>query len=170
MMNILETKRLLLRQQTRADIESLHLIFADPVTMGFWPSPFTLETTKNWIARNIHSYSQLGFGRWAIILKETQDLIGDCGILLQEIDGVAEYDLGYIIHHPYWQQGYGTEAVGACKQYGLEILQLPRLVANMPINHFGSVRVAQKIGMTREKTFNNPKNRHIPTYVYATSP
>ncbi len=168
-MNVLETKRLLLRQQTLTDIESLHRIFADPITMSFWPSPFTLEGTKNWVARNIHSYSQLGFGRWAVILKETQELIGDCGILPQEIDGVSEYDLGYIIHHPYWQQGYATEAVGACKEYGLETLKLPRLIANMPINHFASVRVAEKIGMTWQKTFNNPKNRDIATHIYATS-
>ncbi|WP_088243126.1 GNAT family N-acetyltransferase [Calothrix rhizosoleniae] len=168
-MDVLETKRLLLRQQSLEDIELLHRIFADPITMSFWQFPFTSEATKNWVRRNIHSYSQLGFGHWSIILKETQELIGDCGILLQEIDGVLEYDLGYIIHHPYWQRGYATEAAGACKQYGLEILKLPRLIANMPINHVASVKVAEKIGMTWQKTFNNPKNRDIATHIYANS-
>ena len=169
-MNVLQTERLLLRQQTLADTESLYRIFSDPITMSFWPSPFTLEATSKWIARNIHNYSQLGWGRWGVILKETQELIGDCGILLLEIDGVLEHDLGYIIHHPYWQYGYATEAAQACKKYGLETWKIPRLVANMPIDHLASIRVAQKIGMNWEKTFNNPKNRNIATHIYAVYP
>lgn len=169
-MNILETERLLLRQQTFADVESLYRIFSDPITMSFWQSPFTLEATRNWITRNIHSYSQLGFGRWAVLLKENQQLIGDCGILPMEINGVLEYDLGYIIHYPYWQNGYATEAVEACKQYGFKTCKMTRLIANMPTNHLASIKVAEKIGMTWEKTFNNPKNRGIPTHIYAIYP
>ena len=36
--------------------------------MSFWPSPFTLAQTEIWINNNIKRYSELGFGRWAIIL------------------------------------------------------------------------------------------------------
>jgi len=84
---------------------------------SFWPSPFTLAQTEIWINNNIKRYSELGFGRWAIILKETGELIGDCGIMLSELDGTQEYDLGYIIHYPYWHKGFGFEAAKACSNY-----------------------------------------------------
>lgn len=78
-----------------------------------------------------------------------------------------EHDLGYIVHHPHWSNGYATEAAEACKRYALETLGLRRLVANMPVEHTASARVAEKIGMTLEKTFDNPKNRGIETRLYS---
>ncbi|MDJ0736689.1 MAG: GNAT family N-acetyltransferase [Nostocaceae cyanobacterium] len=166
-MNVIETKRLILREQTLEDTESLHIILSHPITMSFWQFPFTLEATQRWIQRNFESYSNLGFGRYGVILKSTQELIGDCGLIRREIDGVIENDLGYIIHYKHWGQGYATECAAACKQYAIETLKLKRVVVNMPTNHITSIRVAKKIGMVWEKTFNNPQNRDIPTHLYA---
>lgn len=94
-------------------------------------------------------------------------MIGDVGILLAEIDGILEHDLGYIIHSPHWNHAYATEAVQACLDYGIEQFGLFRLCANMPQHHTASRRIAEKIGMRFEKSFENRRNRNILTCLYA---
>ena len=166
-MIVMETERLLIRQQTLDDLQPLYQILSNPITMSFWPTPFTLATTQAWVERNLQRYAEHGWGRWAVVLKQTGALIGDCGIIHTKVAGTLEYDLGYIIDHHHWRQGYASESVAACRDYAISTLGLGRLVANMPTHHGASARVAEKIGMTWEKTFNNPKNRNLPTHLYA---
>ncbi|MZP31478.1 GNAT family N-acetyltransferase [Heliobacterium undosum] len=168
-MNIIETNRLILRKYSPNDIPVLYNILSDPITMRFWPAPYSLEQTENWVQSNIESYRQFGFGRWPIILKETGEMIGDCGILIAEIDGQREHDLGYIIHHPFWRNGFAVEAAQACKDYAFQSLRINRLCANMPFDHLASIQVARNIGMEKEKEFFNKRNRNILTYLYAVS-
>lgn len=167
LMNIVETKRLIIREYSMNDVLELSAIQSDHITMSFWPSPFTLQQTENWVHDNIERYNKLGFGRWAVILKDNDMLIGDCGIMIREIDGKEENDLGYIIHYPYWQRGFAVEAANACKEYAFASLGIKRLCANMPYNHEASRRVAEKVGMKKEKEFYNSRNRNILTYLYS---
>ncbi|HEY9657554.1 MAG TPA: GNAT family N-acetyltransferase, partial [Allocoleopsis sp.] len=87
---LLETKRLLLREMTLQDVDELLAVFSDPEAMQFYPKPFDRPMTQAWIERNIQRYAQDGFGLWAVILKESGKLIGDCGLVMQEVDGEAE--------------------------------------------------------------------------------
>ncbi|MGC5328387.1 GNAT family N-acetyltransferase [Brevibacillus sp. SYSU BS000544] len=166
-MVVFETNRLIIREHTQEDIEKLFAILSDPVTMSFWPSPLTSDQVSEWVTINIKNYHDLGFGRWAIILKEDNQFIGDCGIKLASIDGTIENDLGYIIDHHHWKKGYAMEAAAACKEYALGKLQMKRLCANMAVDHIRSKNVAIKLGMSLEKIFNNQRNRNLPTYLFA---
>ncbi|AJS58868.1 GNAT family N-acetyltransferase [Paenibacillus sp. IHBB 10380] len=166
MLNILETTRLLVKQYTMNDFEPLNSILSDPITMSFWPSPFKVDQTEQWLKRNIESYNNNGYGRWGLELKDTGDLIGDVGIVKTEIDGQPEYDLGYIIYSEYWKQGFAFEAAQACLQYGLHDLKLRRICVNMPSDHVASMRVAEKLGMILEKQFINQRNRNILTNLF----
>lgn len=166
-MSVLETNRLILREYSFDDSKELFAILSDSRTMSFWPAPSSRFQAEEWLQRNLTRYREWGFGRWGIVLKETNRLIGDCGIVIAEIDGQLEHDLGYILHHPYWQQGLAYEAAQACKDYAFRELKMTRLCANMPYNHEGSRKIAEKIGMMKEREFNNPKNRNILTYLYA---
>lgn len=166
-MNIIETERLIIREYSMDDVLELSVILSDQMTMNFWPVPFTLQQTENWVYDNIERYSKLGFGRWGVILKDNGMLIGDCGIMIKEIDGKEENDLGYILHFPYWQRGFAAEAANACKEYAFISLGIKRLCANMPYNHEASRKVAEKIGMKKEKDFYNSRNRNILTYLYS---
>ncbi len=168
-MNVIETKRLIMREYSHNDVSKLYEILSSPITMSFWPAPFTLEQTENWVRNNIKRYTELGFGRWSVLLKETGEVAGDCGIMLSEIDGKQENDLGYIIHYPYWHNGFAVEAAEACKDYAFKDLGLKRLCANMPFDHEASRRVAERIGMEKEKEFFNSRNRNILTYLYSVS-
>lgn len=166
-MIIVESERLGLRSFTMDDLPALHAILSDPTTMRFWPAPLAVDASQQWIEHSIASYKEHGFGRWAVVERGSGALIGTCGILLLEVAGVVEHDLGYIIHHPYWNHGYATEIAGAAKEYATNSLGIRRLVANMATDNTSSRRVAEKIGMRLETTFINPRNRDLPTYLYA---
>lgn len=103
-------------------------------------------------------------------LAASGEVVGDCGIARAEVDGKMENDLGYIIHHPYWRRGLGEECARACLEYGLRETGLRRIVANMPHDHRASIRVAEKLGMRRERLFANRRNRDILSHLYVCAP
>jgi RimJ/RimL family protein N-acetyltransferase len=164
---MIETERLFIRKFLPGDEEEFSDILADPVTMSFWPQPYSREGAKAWIDRSLQSYTEHGFGRYVIHLWGEQKIIGDCGILKMNLAGQEMYDFGYIIHHPYWRKGYAVEAAIAVRDFAFQHLGLPMLHANMPWNHYGSIRVAEKIGMKKIKEFINERNRNIRTMLYA---
>ncbi|MDM9383161.1 GNAT family N-acetyltransferase [Chlorogloeopsis sp. ULAP01] len=163
---ILETQHLTIHRYQNDDVDKLLAILSNPITMHYWPQPLTREGVEAWIARNLESYQEHGFGRYQVILKETGELIGDAGILKSTVIGEAINDLGYIVHNPFWGYGYGTEVATALKDYAFTKLKLDSLYANMPWNHEASRRVAEKIGMKFIKKFANERNRNIQTLLY----
>ena len=149
--HILETERLYLRQYREEDIDSLHAIFSDPETMAYYPAPFSLEQTQNWVKKNQQRYKEDGFGLWGICLKETNELIGDCGLVKQIVDGKTEIEIGYHINKKYWSKGFASEAAKACKEYGFNELGFKKLISIIDPRNTPSIRVAEKIGFTKEK-------------------
>ncbi|WP_198154811.1 GNAT family N-acetyltransferase [Oceanibaculum pacificum] len=161
--DVLRTRRLTLRCYAPGEAEALYPILSDPLTMRFWPAPFDREKVAGWVARWRETYRSHGYGRWALIETATGARIGDAGLIPTVLMAQDVVDLGYIIHHPYWRQGFAVEAAAAIRDYAFQVLGLPRLVANMAHDHAGSARVAEKIGMTKVAEFDNPRNRGIRT-------
>jgi [ribosomal protein S5]-alanine N-acetyltransferase len=152
-MIILETKRLYLRHYKEEDMHYLHSIFSDSETMEYYPAPFTTEQTQNWIKRNQERYQEDGYGLWGICLKETNELIGDCGLVKQKVDGRTEVEIGYHINKKYWSKGFAAEAAKSCKEYGFYQLGLNKLISIIDPRNIPSIRVAEKIGFSKEKDF-----------------
>jgi len=143
----LETKRLVLRPMLEADIEALLLIFTDPKVMAsFGVDLFTREQMAHWLKRNLDHQDEFSYGLFSVILKETGELIGDCGLEQMEDQGAAE--LGYDFRSDFWNQGYATEAARAVRDYAFDVLQLPRLISLIRVGNLASKRVAEKVGMT----------------------
>ena len=162
----LQTQHLTIRRYQWKDLDALYTLLSHPVTMQYWPEPFSQDGVKSVIARNIKSYLQYGFGRYAVNLKSTGELVGHAGVSKMAVAGEIVNDLGYIIHYPYWGHGYATEAAAAIKTNAFKTLQLDSLSANMPWDHNASRRVAEKIGMQFVKEFQNERNRNIRTLLY----
>ncbi|MFJ7666393.1 GNAT family N-acetyltransferase [Lysinibacillus sp. NPDC097195] len=150
-MFVVETKRLYLRHFNNEDIAALHAIFSDAETMKYYPAPFNLIQTKNWVDKNIDRYEKDGFGLWGVCLKETNELIGDCGLVKQIVDGKNEVEIGYHINKNYWSRGFATEAANGCMEYGTVQLGLHRLISIIDPFNRPSIRVAEKNGFTKEK-------------------
>ena len=148
----LETKRLILRPMRTTDIDSLHLIFTDPKVMAsFGGDLLNRDQMQRWLARNLDHQNQYGYGLFSVILKESGELIGDCGLEQMESEGATE--LGYDFRSDYWNQGYATEAACAVRDYAFDVLQLPQLISLIRIGNLASRRVAEKVGMTLAEEF-----------------
>jgi RimJ/RimL family protein N-acetyltransferase len=150
----LETKRLILRPMQATDIHALHLIFTDPnVMMAFNHDPFTREQMMRWLQRNLDHQNRYGYGLFSVILKESGELIGDCGLEQMEVEGIQAAELGYDFRSEYWNQGFATEAACAVRDYAFDILQLPQLISLIRVGNLASKRVAEKVGMTLAEEF-----------------
>ncbi|MEL6402514.1 MAG: GNAT family N-acetyltransferase [Cyanobacteria bacterium J06626_4] len=161
---VLETKRLILREMALHDMDDLLEVLSDPEAMKFYPQPFDRQMTQTWIERNVQRYAQYGFGLWALILKQTGKLIGDCGLVVQEVDGVEEVEIGYHICRDLWGKGLATEAAQACRDYGFTQLGFDKLISLVNPANIASCRVAEKNGMSLIKEM---EWRNKPTSVYA---
>ena len=84
---ILETERLFLRKMNMEDFDALYAVLGDPNIMQHYPYSFDEKRVREWIKRNMNRYRKDGFGLWAVCLKETGEMIGDCGLTLQDIEG-----------------------------------------------------------------------------------
>jgi [ribosomal protein S5]-alanine N-acetyltransferase len=163
-MQILETSRLILRQFRPDDADSLAHVISDRETMRFYPVPYGRAGVEEWIARNLRRYSENGHGLWAMILKSNGELAGDCGLTVQNVDGVDEIEIGYHVRRDLWGQGLATEAACACRDLGFARLPVERLISLIRPENLQSRRVAEKNGMT---VWKEVIWRHLPHLVYA---
>jgi RimJ/RimL family protein N-acetyltransferase len=148
---VLETPRLLLREFTPADVDALESVLGDPVAMQYYPAPFSRAEIEEWVRRNRARYRDCGFGLWAMLLKDSGELIGDCGCALQEVEGRNEIEVGYHVRRDLWGYGYATEAARACMEYAFTQLGAERVISMVRPENLSSCRVAEKSGMKREK-------------------
>ena len=162
---MIETERLLLRPYTLSDFDSLYEIMSDPETMQHYPAPYDEEKTRNWITWNLDNYEKYGFGLWAVVLKETGEFIGDCGITLQNIDGEILPEIGYHIHKKYWRRGFAKEAARAVRDWGFRNTQYDIFYSYMKYTNIGSWSTALANGMKKVKEYPDPKN--TISYAYA---
>jgi ribosomal-protein-alanine N-acetyltransferase len=147
-MVILETERLLLREFVPGDADALAAVISDPETMRFYPEPRDRAGVESWIERNRRRYRDDGHGLWAMILKSSGDVIGDCGLTRQTVDGVDEIEIGYHVRRDLWGRGFAPEAAGVCRDYGFGHLGTERLIALIRPENLPSRRVAEKIGLS----------------------
>ena len=148
LMHILETERLLLRELAPEDVEALTAVLSDPETMRYYPAALDRPGVTAWIERNRQRYADDGHGLWAMVLKSTGELIGDCGLARQVVGEVDEIEIGYHVRRDLWGQGLAPEAAASCRDYGFENLRAGQLISLIRPENRPSQRVAEKIGMS----------------------
>jgi len=163
-MSVLQTQRLSLREFEFEDVDALATILSDAETMRYYPMPFDRTAVADWIQRNRTRYANDGYGLWAMILKSTCELIGDCGLVRQRVDAVDELEIGYHVRRDLWGQGYASEAARACRDYGFANLKVDRLISLIRPENLASRRVAEKNGMAIWKEVTRANLLH---YIYA---
>lgn len=151
---ILTTKRLILRPFEASDFAAVHRYASNPdnVKYTIW-GPNSESETRAFLKTVI--LQALAEPRthyeFAVVLKETNALIGGCGISLDDSSCSAE--IGWVLHQDFWRQGYGTELAHELLRFGFEDLQLHRIYANCNAANYGSYRVMERNGMRREAYF-----------------
>lgn len=165
MKKMIETGRLILREYVPDDFDALFEIVSDAETMQHYPAPFDEGKIINWIKWNLENYEKYGFGLWAVVLKETGEFIGDCGVTMQNIDGEMLPEIGYHIHKNHWRKGFAKEAAGAVRDWVFQNTQYDTIYSYMKYTNIGSYSTALAIGMKKRKEYADPKN--TISYVYA---
>ena len=148
---MLETARMRLLPWQADDWLLLRPIGRDPQVMRYisdgepWPD----ERIREFVGRQVAHFDRLGYCLWKLLLKETSEMIGFCG--LQPLDGTAETEIGWWLAQAWWGQGLATEAARTALRDGFERAGLKRIVAvALPANR-ASIHVMGKLGMEYEQ-------------------
>lgn len=144
---VIETHRLVLRQLTLQDVDAMLPVLGDAEAMIYYPHPFSREEVEQFINKQINRYVETGHGLWAMILKSTGELIGDCGLALQDVENRQQIEVGYHLHRNHWHNGYATEAARACLRHGFYQLHAKQVICMIRPENRPSRRVAERNGM-----------------------
>lgn len=145
---ILETERLYLREMNQEDFPSLCKILQDKDVMYAYEHAFDDDEAQGWLDKQIMRYRQYGFGLWAVILKETGEMIGQCGLTMQDCNNKQVLEVGYLFQKAFWHKGYASEAAIACKKYAFEVLHADEVFSIIRDTNIASQNVAKRNGMT----------------------
>ena len=144
---ILETERLRMREMTMADFGAICRIMQDAETMYAYEGAFTDGEVSEWIQRQESRYRELGFGLWAVELKESGEVIGQCGLSIQPWKEEQVLEIGYLFRRDCWGHGYAAEAARACRRYAFEQLGAEEVCSIIRDTNHASQRVALRNGM-----------------------
>lgn len=169
-MKNLETERLIIRPLIQSDLEAMKILLSDQ--FDYYYGPFTDD--KEDLAQRLDWISSLAHWDWAgdmygdrgIILKESNEIIGLCGIdpwiwfaktkkksapLFEDTKDLnftsIEFELGYALLEKYRKKGYVTEAAQAIIQFAFEKAEVGRIMARTELDNQESFRVMQRLGM-----------------------
>jgi len=151
-MQIIETPNLTLRYITSLDAPALMPILGDEEVMRYSIiGVHNHRQIKQFIEQRLLSYLEYGFGLYALVHKQNQEMIGYSGFFIQSIEQRKEVEVGYRLAHKYWGQGLATEAGKAVIEYGRERFNFQRFICLIETENQRSIRVATKLGMKLEK-------------------
>ena len=143
---VIETERLLLREMTDEDFPSLFKVLGDAEIMKHYPYLFDENRVRNWILRNIERYRVFGFGLWAVCLKETGEMIGDCGLTMQIINREIKPEIGYHIRADKQRKGYAKEAAIAVRDWTFNNTSFNVVYSYMKDTNIPSYKTAMSFG------------------------
>lgn len=140
----LETERLILREMTEEDYGGLCRMLKDPQVMYAYEHAFTEEEARAWLHNQRRRYREDGFGLWAIIQKDTGEMIGQCGLTWQAWNEEQVFEVGYLLEKNAWHQGFATEAAKRCKRYAFDELAAPAVYSIIRDSNLASQNVAKR--------------------------
>lgn len=131
---------------------------------------FSNDETQQWLDKQIARYKKYGFGLWAVILKETDEMIGQCGLSMQLWNGDEVLEIGYLFQKNYWHKGYATESAKACKDYAFQKLKANEVCSIIRDTNKPSQNVALRNGMAIKDTWTKHyRGIDMPHYLYSIS-
>ncbi len=148
-----ETERLYFKKVLPSDFDAWLPFHQDKRSSQYWSGlPQDPETACKQQFDGIFERYQKGTGGMnALIHKQTNELVGLCGLLLQKVDGEMLWEIGYSILPKYWRQGYAAEAAKACKAYAKQKQVTHQLISIISTANIPSIKVAEKNGMQLSK-------------------
>lgn len=159
-----ETNRLFLREMTPDDFDALYGVLADSDITRHAPYTFDENRVRNWIRRNMERYENDGFGLWAVCLRESGRMIGDCGLTLQNINGEIRPEIGYHMAKAYRRNGYAKEAARAVRDWAFRNTAFDAVYSFMKKTNIPSIATAKANGMTLVEEFVDSESEQTAVY------
>jgi RimJ/RimL family protein N-acetyltransferase len=146
----LRTERLLLRGFRDDDIDAWSAIAADPEVTRWLGDPDGLTREQAWrqMAYFVGHWELRGCGQWALIERETGELVGRTGLLFPE--GWPGLEVGWVVARRHWGRGYAPEAARAAIEWARDELGADHVISLIEDHNRASQRVAEKLGMAVE--------------------
>lgn len=160
-----ETERLIFRKLELTDFDTWLAFHEEPLSFQFWEGmpKDPMEACQHWFDKAFSRYDNDLGGMNVLINKETNEFIGQCGLLVQIVDNIQELEIGYSILPKHWKKGYATEAAQKCKVYAIENNLAQSLISIIHIKNIPSQKVAINNGMRLDKTTVYNDN---PTHIF----
>jgi RimJ/RimL family protein N-acetyltransferase len=148
----LTTDRLLLRGFQPDDQEPLAAIQGDPEVLRYVGDGQPLSPAASWrsLAMHIGHWHLRGYGNWAVVERASGRMIGRAGLWYPQ--GWPGLEVGWLLARDQWGKGYATEAARAVVQHAFTALGADHLISIIRPANVASIRVAEKIGETYERT------------------
>ena len=164
MKKILETERLFLREMEENDLQALYSVLGDTDIMRHYPYTFDEARVRGWIRKNLARCEVFGFGLWAVCRKDTGEMIGDCGLTMQNIDGFICPEIGFHLRRDQQRQGYAKEAAAAVRDWAFAHTPFRRLFCYMKKSNLPSAATARSIGMTLDHEYTDSEQEISSVY------
>jgi [ribosomal protein S5]-alanine N-acetyltransferase len=151
MPDFLTTGRLKFRVMTASDLDFIAEMVCDPEVMRFYPKVLDRPGAEQWLGRMLDRQAQDGYSLWHVADRNTGEPVGQVGLLKQEVDGVSEVEMGYMLRRRCWGHGYAHEAACAVRDYAFSALGKQRVISLVRPVNIPSQRVALSYGAKPEK-------------------
>jgi len=160
-----ETERLTFRKLLSSDFNTWLAFHEEPRSFQFWEGmpKDPKEACEHWFEKAFHRYDNNLGGMNVLIHKNTNEFIGQCGLLVQTVDGIQELEIGYSILPKHWKKGYATEAAKKCKAHVIKNGLAQSLISIIHVDNIPSKKVAINNGMELDKTTIYNDN---PTHIF----
>jgi RimJ/RimL family protein N-acetyltransferase len=165
---VIETERLLLRAWQPSDAEPFAALNADPEVTRYLRGPLRRDESDDLIARIRAHWLDHGFGLYAVEVKRTGAFAGFVGLAVPSFlpDVLPAVEVGWRLAREHWGNGYATEGAAACLDHGFGELGLRQIISIIDPRNDASVRVAQRLDMTRGRDRLHPQTR-VRVAIYA---
>ena len=149
---VIQTERLILRKFTLNDATFMLELLNTTAWLRFIGdrNVRTIKQAEQYLLNgNIRSYHEYGFGFYVVVIKETNESIGICGIKKRE--GLEDVDIGFAFFQQFMGNGYGYESASAVLNYALNDLKIKRIIAIVDPENLVSIGLIKKMGLQFEK-------------------
>ena len=165
---VLETQRLLLRGWQPSDDAPFAALNGDPEVARYLNGPMTRGESDELLARIRGHWQDHGFGLYAVEVKDSGAFAGFVGLAIPSFlpDVLPAVEVGWRLAREHWGKGYATEGARASLRYGFEELELRQIISIIDPDNAASVRVADRLDMTRGRDRIHPISR-VRLAVYA---
>jgi RimJ/RimL family protein N-acetyltransferase len=161
MKHVLATERLLLREMVPDDLDFVAAMLAHPEVTHFYPKQYSREEAQAWIERQARRYADHGHGLWLVVERGSETPVGQVGLMMQEVEGAWEPEIGYLVHRPFWRRGYASEAALGVRTYAFDVLDRPKVISLIRPENIPSQGVARTLGMAAQREVDFKGFRHI---------